>query len=119
MRDWPGGLLIVSHDRALLRLVDRIVELTPRGAQAYGGNYDLYVAQRDAEAAAARQQLGDATKELRRARREAQAARERQDRRASRGRKERDRGGTPKILLNAMRLLLPPAGLAETQTART
>jgi ATPase subunit of ABC transporter with duplicated ATPase domains len=100
---WPGGLVVVSHDRALLRLMDRMVELTPKGARSYGGNYDLYVAQRDAEAQAAQEQLAAAEKELRRARRDAQAARERQDRRNSRGAKERDKGGMPTILLNAMR----------------
>jgi ATPase subunit of ABC transporter with duplicated ATPase domains len=100
---WPGGLVVVSHDRALLRLMDRIVELTPKGPKSYGGNYDLYVAQRDAEAQAAEEQLSAAAKELRRARREAQAARERQDRRNGRGAREREKGGMPTILLNAMR----------------
>jgi ATPase subunit of ABC transporter with duplicated ATPase domains len=103
LADWPGGLVVVSHDRALLRLMDRIVELTPKGPKSYGGNYDLYVAQRDAEAQAAEEQLAAAEKELRRIRRDAQAARERQDRRNSRGARQRDRGGMPKILLNAMR----------------
>src|SRR5262245_3350593 len=100
---WPRGLVVVSHDRALLRQMDRIVELTPKGPKSYGGNYDLYVAQRDAEAQAAEEQLAAAEKELRRARREAQAARERQDRRNSRGNREREKGGMPTILLNAMR----------------
>jgi ATPase subunit of ABC transporter with duplicated ATPase domains len=95
--------VVVSHDRALLRLMDRIVELTPKGPKSYGGNYDLFVAQRDAEAQAAQEQLAAAEKELRRVRREAQAARERQDRRNSRGNRERENGGMPTILLNAMR----------------
>jgi ATPase subunit of ABC transporter with duplicated ATPase domains len=103
LADWTGGLVVVSHDRALLRLMDRMVELTPKGPKSYGGNYDLYVAQRDAEAQAAREQLAAAAKALRRARRDAQAARERQDRRNSRGARERDKGGMPKALLNAMR----------------
>ncbi len=100
---WTGGLLVVSHDRTLLRLVDRIIELTPRGVNTYGGNYDRYVAQRDAEADAAQRRLDDAAKELRRTRREAQAARERQQRRSSRGHKDRDRVGMPKIALNTLR----------------
>jgi ATPase subunit of ABC transporter with duplicated ATPase domains len=103
LAEWPRGLVVVSHDRALLRQMDRIVELTPKGPKSYGGNYDLYVAQRDAEAQAAEEQLAAAEKELRRARREAQAARERQDRRNSRGNREREKGGMPTILLNAMR----------------
>jgi ATPase subunit of ABC transporter with duplicated ATPase domains len=103
LADWPGGLVVVSHDRALLRLMDRTVELTPKGPKSYGGNYDLYVAQRDAEARAAREQLAAAAKELRRARCDAQAAIERQERRNSRGARERDKGSMPMIMLNAMR----------------
>ncbi len=51
---WRGGALVVSHDRSLLRRMDRIVELTSLGANVYGGNYDLYAARKsEAEAAAA------------------------------------------------------------------
>jgi ATPase subunit of ABC transporter with duplicated ATPase domains len=95
--------VVVSHDRALLRLMGRMVELTRKGTKSYGGNYDLYVAQRDVEAQAAEDQLAAAKTELRRIRRETQAALERQDRRNSRGARERDQGGIPKKLLNAMR----------------
>jgi ATPase subunit of ABC transporter with duplicated ATPase domains len=112
VRDWPGGLLVVSHDRALLGLMDRIVELSPLGPRVYGGNYELYVEQRDAEAAAARHDLDEAAKQVRRNKREAQAARERQERRSSHGKKERAKGGTPKILLNALR------NASERSTAR-
>jgi ATPase subunit of ABC transporter with duplicated ATPase domains len=100
--DWPGGLLVISHDRELLALMDRIIELAPQGVRVYGGNYDLYVAQRDAEAAAARRELGDSVKHLRKTRRDAQAARERQERRNSRGKKLRDTGSQPMSALNAM-----------------
>jgi ATPase subunit of ABC transporter with duplicated ATPase domains len=103
VRDWAGGLLVISHDRELLGLVDRIVELSPQGLRSYGGNYALYTAQRDAEAAAAERDLDHATRELRKSRREAQATRERQQRRNSRGQKERDKGGMPKIMLNKFR----------------
>jgi ATPase subunit of ABC transporter with duplicated ATPase domains len=103
VHDWPGGLLIISHDRELLGLMDRIVELTSRGLRSYGGNYDLYVAQRDAETAAAERELAHATKELRKTRQARQEARERQERRSSRGRKMRDKVGLDRAALNAMR----------------
>jgi ATPase subunit of ABC transporter with duplicated ATPase domains len=103
---WRGGLLVISHDRTLLGLMDRILELSPRGLgglRVHGGNYEVYAANRDAEAAAAQHDLDEARKQLRRTRREAQAARERQERRSSRGNKERDKAGMPKILVNMMR----------------
>ncbi|MEN2471328.1 ABC-F family ATP-binding cassette domain-containing protein [Burkholderia sp. GS2Y] len=66
---WRGGLVIVSHDRALLAGVQRIVELTPHGARSYGGNYALYRAQRDAEQDAAQAALDHARTERGRVRR--------------------------------------------------
>ncbi|MBY4868079.1 ABC-F family ATP-binding cassette domain-containing protein [Burkholderia anthina] len=66
---WRGGVVIVSHDRALLAHVRRIVELTPHGARAYGGNYALYRAQRDAEQGAAQAALEHARTERGRVRR--------------------------------------------------
>ncbi|MEN8517157.1 ABC-F family ATP-binding cassette domain-containing protein [Burkholderia sp. RS02] len=66
---WRGGLVIVSHDRALLAGVQRIVELTPQRVRSYGGNYALYRAQRDAEQDAAQAALDHARTERGRVRR--------------------------------------------------
>ncbi|MDN7490296.1 MULTISPECIES: ABC-F family ATP-binding cassette domain-containing protein [Burkholderia] len=66
---WHGGLVIVSHDRALLADVQRIVELTTQGVRSYGGNYALYRAQRDAEQDAAQSALDNARAERGRVRR--------------------------------------------------
>lgn len=43
-----GGTIIVSHDRELLRHVDTIYELSNGEIVAYGGDYDFYVATRNA-----------------------------------------------------------------------
>jgi ATPase subunit of ABC transporter with duplicated ATPase domains len=103
VRDWPVGLLVISHDRELLGLMDRIAELGPHGLRLYGGNYAFYAEQRRLEEEAARRGLADAEKTLRKERREAQATRERQERRNSRGKKDRDQVGQPTILLNKFR----------------
>ncbi|MCA8299420.1 ATP-binding cassette domain-containing protein [Burkholderia sp. AU30198] len=66
---WRGGIVIVSHDRALLADVQRIVELTPQAVRSYGGNYALYRAQRDAEQDAAQSALDNARAERGRVRR--------------------------------------------------
>lgn len=50
---WRGGLVVVSHDRQLLNTMGRIIELSPLGVQAYGGNYAAYLEQRDAQQQAA------------------------------------------------------------------
>lgn len=102
LRGWRGGAVVVSHDRALLREMDRIVELSSLGARVYGGNYDLYAERKAEERAAAERDLSSAERESDRVAREAQAAREKQARRDSAGKRFAARGGTPKIMLGMM-----------------
>ena len=99
--DWPGGVVLVSHDRALLRRVDRIVELSGLGARVHGGGWDLYVERRDAERAAAERDLEQAERAVGRVQRENQAAQERQARRDRAGKAARANSSDPKILLDA------------------
>jgi ATPase subunit of ABC transporter with duplicated ATPase domains len=97
---WPGGAVCVSHDRQLLRRMDRIVELSSLGVRVYGGGYDEFRAQRDAEQAAAERELDSARAALRGAEQKARDVRERQARREARGRRGRSTANMPKILLN-------------------
>ncbi|HUZ13826.1 MAG TPA: ATP-binding cassette domain-containing protein [Caulobacteraceae bacterium] len=93
---WRGGALVVSHDRALLRRMDRIVDLTSLGAVVYGGGYDLY-AERKAEAeAAAERQLASAGRTLARTERDLQLAQERKARRDGAGKRSRPKRDMPK-----------------------
>lgn len=100
---WRRGAIVVSHDRALLRATDRIVELSSLGARSYGGNYDLYVAQKAEESAAAARALDAAKREAGSIARRIEATRERQARRMARGERVRARGGQPKLFLDAER----------------
>ena len=46
LKDWPGGVLIVSHDRYFLdQVVNVIWEMTP-ALEEYRGNYSAYMVQR-------------------------------------------------------------------------
>jgi ATPase subunit of ABC transporter with duplicated ATPase domains len=101
LRGWRGGAIVVSHDRALLREMDRTVELSSLGARVYGGNYDLYAARKAAEAAAAARDLESAERAATAVEREVQVAREKQARRDSAGRKHAAKGMEPKIHLHA------------------
>ena len=103
LEEWPRGMLVISHDRAVLSRMDRIVELSSLGVRVYGGNYDAYRAQRDVEIAAAERELDAAHGAARRATREAQVTRERKARQDARGRRSRDDGSQPKLVLNARR----------------
>jgi ATPase subunit of ABC transporter with duplicated ATPase domains len=101
LESWSGGALVVSHDRTLLRRVDRILELTSLGARVFGGAFDLYAARRAEEAAAAARALDTARRDAARVERSIQATRERKDRSDAAGRRARLRGDAPKMLLDA------------------
>jgi ATPase subunit of ABC transporter with duplicated ATPase domains len=101
--DWRGGAVVVSHDRSLLRRMDRIVELSGLGVRTYGGSYDLYAERRAEERAAAAQALDTAERGLRQTRRDIQDARERKARRDAAGRRYAASGSIPTIVAGAMK----------------
>src|SRR5579872_6946397 len=101
LEDWRGGALVVSHDRSLLRRMDRIVELTSLGVTIYGGNYDLYAARKAEAEAAAQRDLDHAEHALARTERGLQLVKERKARADAAGRRSRARNDMPKIMLNA------------------
>ncbi|MDR0851036.1 MAG: ABC-F family ATP-binding cassette domain-containing protein [Clostridiales Family XIII bacterium] len=46
--DFPGTLLVVSHDRYFLnKIPTRIIELTPSGLNNYPGNYDYFMEKKE------------------------------------------------------------------------
>ena len=112
LRGWKGGAIVVSHDRGLLREMDRIVELSSLGAKLYGGTFDLYLERKAQAAAAAQQDLAAAERAVARVAREAQGAREKKARRDAAGQRFAASGSAPKILLGAM------AERAENSSAR-
>jgi ATPase subunit of ABC transporter with duplicated ATPase domains len=99
------GLLVISHDRALLERMERIVELSPQGLKSYGGGYSLYREWKEAEHAAALEHLDTAKTERRRAAAGARAMAERQERRSAQGRKSKPKKGLPKIILHSMKAM--------------
>ncbi|PJJ20177.1 ATPase subunit of ABC transporter with duplicated ATPase domains [Janthinobacterium sp. 67] len=101
MARWPGGLLLVSHDRGLLEHVDAIVELSSQGLRSYGGNYTMYAQQRALEQAGFAAALQAEKAGARREQREAQQQAERQQKRVVRGEREGREGNQSKLLLDA------------------
>lgn len=103
IRNWDKGLLVVSHDRELLGLVDQILELTPKGLNIYGGNYNIYKAQKELEEEAQEKHLVAAKEDFNKTKKQAQKTKEKQEKRSAVGKKFRDTGSQPKIILNTMR----------------
>ncbi|MEC7762672.1 MAG: ATP-binding cassette domain-containing protein [Pseudomonadota bacterium] len=98
---WSGGVVVVSHDRALLGGMDRILELSPTGWHLHGGGWSVYAEARAAREARAKAALETAERDLARTKREVRAREEKKARRDRAGRALRASGGQPKILLDA------------------
>ncbi|HJQ67643.1 MAG TPA: ABC-F family ATP-binding cassette domain-containing protein [Blastocatellia bacterium] len=97
--EWTKGLVVVSHDRRLLSLVDQIAELDSKGLKFYGGNYAFYKEQRGVEKAAAEQSFAVAKLKLKRAKESARKAAERQERRSASGYKRAIRTGISRMAI--------------------
>jgi ATPase subunit of ABC transporter with duplicated ATPase domains len=97
---WQGGVLIASHDRALLERVDRIVELTPVGVTVFGGPWSAFADARAAARERAETDLGRAADALRNTERALQQAREKKARRDKAGRAWRAKGIEDKMFMD-------------------
>src|SRR5215216_213666 len=97
---WQGGVLVASHDRALLQRVDRIVELTPIGISIFGGAWPAFAEAREAARTRAADDLDRASGALRNTERALQKAREKKARRDKAGRAWRAKGIEDKMFMD-------------------
>ena len=95
-------LIIVSHDRTLLNLLNTTCELTRSGINVYGGNYEFYKEQKTLMREALQQRIEEKEKALRIARKVARETAERRDKQNVRGEKANIKRGVPRIVLNAL-----------------
>lgn len=103
IRSANSMLVVVSHDRTLLNLLNTVCELSKRGITTYGGNYDFYAVQKAIEANALNEDLKGKEKALRKAKETERESIERQQKLDARGRKKQDKAGVPTIALNTLR----------------
>ncbi|TFH93224.1 ABC-F family ATP-binding cassette domain-containing protein [Vibrio ouci] len=103
MKNFPGSILLVSHDRELLREVDEIWEMSQLGLQTFGGNYDTYEKLKRVELQAVERQLNNVEKIQKQLIEQAQKNKEKAEQRASQSNKARKDGSQPKILLDGMK----------------
>ena len=88
VQSWRGALVVVSHDRQLLELVDETAELRAGTLSTFGGTYSQYTAWLEVQQEAARQAVRDAEQQLRRERRQRIEAEERIAHSQRQGRKD-------------------------------
>lgn len=101
IHQFDGAVLLISHDRQLLREMDEIWELSGLGLRVFGGNYDDYAKQKNIELQAVERQLATIAKDKKQLAEQAQRNHEKAQQRAAQGNKARKDGSQPKILLDA------------------
>jgi ATPase subunit of ABC transporter with duplicated ATPase domains len=96
---WRGPVVMVSHDRELLDLVDHVAELRSGSVRIFGGNFTAYTAALEVEQQAAARAVRAAQGDLQRQQRELAEARIKLDRRQRFARSQAD--NMPKIVAGA------------------
>jgi ATPase subunit of ABC transporter with duplicated ATPase domains len=100
VRGWTGTLLVVSHDRELLDLMDGTAELYEGGIRMFGGNFTSYLEQLDAEQETAERLVRAAEQDLRVQKRQRAEAETTLARRARQGQTDFENKRMPKIVMN-------------------
>ena len=96
---WKGVLLVVSHDRELLELVDRIADLRSGRITWYGGSFSAYQAAVEVEQEAAERTVRTAEADVRRQRRDLADAQAKLAHRKRYGQKMYDNAREPRIVM--------------------
>jgi len=94
---------MVSHDRELLDLVDMTAELEEKGLTLYGGNYTFYSGQKAIEQTALEQDIHSQERALKQAKVKARDAMERQQKRDTRGKAQKENAGVARIMLKTFK----------------
>lgn len=103
IQSYEGALLVISHDRELLEIVDGVWELSSQGLQSYGGNYTFYENQKQLERQLLANKIDRQKREKNKLTREHREKLFEQEKRMRLGEEKAARGGTPKILLGGMK----------------
>ncbi len=103
VRGWRGTLLVVSHDTALLELMDHTAELYAGSLTVVDGPYSMWRAHMDAAQEAARRDERDAAQTLRREKRERIEAQTKVARRQAVGRKAQLEKRVPPIVAGGLK----------------
>lgn len=96
-------VIVVSHDRKLLHILNKVCELSRKGITIYGGNYDFYYEQKQIEKNALTQDIHSKEKALKKAREKERETIERQQKLDSRGKNKQEKSGVAKIMMNTLR----------------
>lgn len=98
-----AAIVMVSHDRTLLNLVDTMFELSNQGISTYGGNYDFYAQQKQIEEEALHHDIHAKERALKRAKEKERETLERKQKLDARGKGKQEKSGVARIMMNTLR----------------
>lgn len=64
VKNFGKGVILISHDRELLQLACKTIELSNLGLTTYGGNYDFYCGQKEIENKAVQNEIRSVSTDL-------------------------------------------------------
>lgn len=101
--DWPGTLVVISHDLALLERMEHTAELFGGNLTNFGGTYSEYLQYLDREQDAAKQAARTAEQQLKQEKRQRSETETKLARRQQAGRKLQLSGSIPRMAADNLR----------------
>ncbi|GAB3512826.1 ABC-F family ATP-binding cassette domain-containing protein [Emticicia fontis] len=105
-------ILLVSHDRTLLNILDLTLELSKNGVEVFGGNYEFYKAQKEGKLEALEAKLDEKEKTLKQTQQRARELAEQRQKQEIRGKAHGEKQNLPKIVAGNLK------SKAEVSTAK-
>lgn len=101
IKNFNKGLIIVSHNRELLEIMNHIIEINQHGINSYGGDYDFYLKQKNIEQTSLSEKINNAKKQLKKANDSIQSSKEKHAQKAKKGKALRKNGSIDKLSANS------------------
>ncbi len=98
-----SAIIVVSHDKKLLNLLEKTYEMSNSGLQLFGGNYDFYKEQKQIQEASLNQSIHSKERELKVAKEKQRETIERQNKLDAKGKQKQEKSGVARIMMNTLR----------------
>jgi len=96
-------ILVVSHDRALLNLMNKTLELSKKGIEVYGGNFEFYQQQKLEKVNALHAQLNEQAKTLKQTEKKARDVAYQRQKQEQRGKSAGQSNSLPRIIAGGLK----------------
>ncbi|WP_199562638.1 ABC-F family ATP-binding cassette domain-containing protein [Pedobacter chinensis] len=96
-------ILVISHDKTLLNLMNKTLELSKKGIEVFGGNFEFYRQQKAEKVNALHAQLNEQSKTLKQTEKKAQDMAYQRQKQESRGKTAGQSNSLPRIIAGGLK----------------